>query len=52
MFKATNFDTAVNSIRRDDSSIENRLIPRFGFGLENSSGIVFTIYYIFGNRVK
>ncbi len=34
MFKATNFDTAVNSIRRDDSSIENRLIPSFGFGLK------------------
>jgi hypothetical protein len=25
MFKATNFDTAVNSAGRDDSSIENRL---------------------------
>jgi hypothetical protein len=43
MFKATNFDTAVNSTRRDDSSIENRLIPSFGFGLKNSSDTVFTI---------
>jgi len=33
MFKATNFDTAVNSMTRDDSSMENRLIPSFGLGL-------------------
>jgi hypothetical protein len=54
MFKATNFDTAVNSIRRDDSSIENRLIPSFGFGLETFFGhrVYYLLHICYYSQVK